>query len=69
MIVRKSLNILPGNTTTDELWKGYHSTTISKVELGDDRSIGVKNYKGIIKLALGIIYFLSFISALTLLLI
>ena len=69
MIIRKSVNTLQSNAAAGKLWEGFQPTPVSRIELNESKTDVVKNYKGMIKLAFGIIYFLSLVSALTILLI
>jgi hypothetical protein len=66
MIVRKSLEVLPNSSATEKEWKIFQPASFSDVN--EDQFSDTGKYKGLLKLVLGIVYFLSLVSALTVLL-
>ncbi|MBT8379528.1 MAG: hypothetical protein KJN64_09870 [Ignavibacteria bacterium] len=66
MIIRKSVDVLPNNATTEKRWKVYQPDILS--DLNKSEQIESGNLKGLLKLVLGVLYFISLVFALTILL-
>ena len=67
-MIRKSFNALPEGTIVDNrLQNCYPLVRDYSLEISQGTT-GIKRYKGLIKLALGMIYFLSLVTAITILL-
>ncbi len=63
MVLKKSLSFLPANLGGEEHLKQHH---LSESILLQENETG-KNYKGIIRLVIGSVYFLTLISAMAVL--
>jgi hypothetical protein len=66
MIVRKSLEVLPNSSTAEKEWKIFQPASFSDVN--EDQLSDTGKSKGLLKLVLGVVYFISLVSALTVLL-
>lgn len=63
MVLRKSLRYLPGNIAVNESWKNYKPGELILLKKNESS----KDNKGLVKLILGVVYFLSLVSALAVL--
>jgi len=63
MILKKSLSYLPANVDREEYLKQYHPSKSIRLPEYESR----KNYKGIIRLVIGSVYFLTLVSAMAVL--
>ena len=66
MLIRKSINVLPKNVLSGNRWKQFPAVILSDVN--NEKTISVGKTRGLLKLVLGVVYFLSLVSALTILL-
>ena len=66
MIIRKSLNFLPGSSVAEKGWKAYQPIILS--DKNENELIGKEKSRGLLKLVFGILYFLLLVAALTVLL-
>jgi hypothetical protein len=66
MIVRKSLEVLPNSAAAEKEWKIFQPPSFS--DINEDQFSDTGKTKGLLKFVLGVVYFLSLVSALTVLL-
>ena len=66
MIIRKTLNFLPGSSVAEKGWKVYQPIILS--DKHESELFGKEESKGLLKLVLGTVYFLLLVVALTVLL-
>lgn len=66
MLTRKSINVLTKNVHSENRWKEFPADFLQNVN--KEKTIGVGQTRGLLKLVLGVVYFLSLVSALTILL-
>ena len=66
MLTRKSINVLTKNVLSENRWKEFPAVILQSVN--KEKTIGVGQTRGLLKLVLGVVYFLSLVSALTILL-
>jgi hypothetical protein len=66
MLTRKSINVLPENVLSENRWKEFQPVILQN--LNKEKTIGDGQTRGLLKLVLGVVYFLSLVAALTILL-
>jgi len=66
MLTRKSINVLPENVLSENRWKEFPAVFLQNVN--KEKTVGDGQTRGLLKLVLGVVYFLLLVAALTILL-